>query len=318
MTEALVGLGAMLADLVPARADRDLDGPGRLPRPVVDARPEPVDGVGDDGRLRVGLPVHALGRAALHPDGQLRHPRRHVEGALPRRPHLRRPPARRPGDGDGARLRRLRRDLRLVDRDRGDDDQGRLSVDERSPLFRRARGRHDRRRRNARHPDPAVDHHGHLRDHDQHQHRQAVRGRHPARPGRGGRCSASPCSTSAGATRQAGPRAERASWRERFSAVKGRLGRRRALRHRHGRHLRRRLHGDRGRGHRRVRRVLLRAGAARALAARAARRAGRELAHDGDAVHDPGRRADLRQLHQLHDDAGRPEGLRHATTRSIR
>ena len=74
----------------------------------------------------------------------------------------------------------------------------------------------------------------------------------------------------------------------------------------------------RRRRHRRVRRLLLRAGAARALAARAARRAGRERAHDGDAVHDPGRRADLRQLHQLHDDAGRPEGLRHAATRSIR
>ncbi len=41
--------------------------------------------------------------------------------------HLRRPPARRPGDGDGDRLRRLRRDLRLVDRDLGDDDPCRLS-----------------------------------------------------------------------------------------------------------------------------------------------------------------------------------------------
>ncbi len=39
----------------------------------------------------------------------------------------------------------------------------------------------------------------------------------------------------------------------------GRLGRRRALHHRDGRHLRRRLHGDRRRRHRRVRRVLLRA-----------------------------------------------------------
>ena len=57
-------------------------------------------------------------------------------------PHLRRPSARRPGDGDGARLRRLRRDLRLVDRDRGDDDQGRLSVDARPRLQRRARRRH--------------------------------------------------------------------------------------------------------------------------------------------------------------------------------
>ena len=34
--------------VVPARADRVLDGPDRLPRPVVDARPRPVDGLGDD------------------------------------------------------------------------------------------------------------------------------------------------------------------------------------------------------------------------------------------------------------------------------
>ena len=100
--------------------------------------------------------------------------------------HLRRPPARRPGDGDRARLRRLRRDLRLVDRDRGDDDEGRLPVDARPRLLRRARGRHDLLGRHARHPDSAVDHHGHLRDHDRDQHRQAVRRRHPARAGRDG------------------------------------------------------------------------------------------------------------------------------------
>ena len=53
-------------------------------------------------------------------------------------------------------------------------------------------GRRDRRRRHARHPDPAVDHHGHLRDHDRDQHRQAVRRRHhcPA-------CSRRCCSASA-------------------------------------------------------------------------------------------------------------------------
>ena len=43
-------------------------------------------------------------------------------------------------------------------------------------------GRLDRRRRHARHPDPAVDHHDHLRDHDRDQHRQAVRRRRAARP----------------------------------------------------------------------------------------------------------------------------------------
>ena len=62
-----------------------------------------------------------------------------------------------------------------------------------------------------------------------------------------------------------------------------------------------------------VRRLRLRAGArARSTPRVAARGADRERAHDGDAVHDPGRRADLRQLPQLHDDARRPEGARHA------
>ena len=44
----------------------------------------------------------------------------------------------------------------------------------------------------------------------------------------------------------------------------------------------------------------------------AVRGAGGERAHLGDAVHDPDRRADLRRLHQHHQHAGGPEGLRHA------
>ena len=39
---------------------------------------------------------------------------------------------------------------------------------------------------------------------------------------------------------------------------------------------------------------------------------GRERAHHGDAVHDPDRRDDVRQLRQLHDHARRPEGLDHS------
>ena len=103
----------------------------------------------------------------------------------------------------------------------------------------------------------------------------------------------------------AGPRAERAAWDERLAALKDVWAVALALRHRHGRHLRRRLHGHRGRRHRRVRRLRLRLGTPRALAARAVRGAGRERANDGDAVHDPGRRARLHQLPQLHDDARR-------------
>ena len=58
------------------------------------------------------------------------------------------------------------------------------------PAMKRARllgspvdGRH-RRRRNARHPHSALDHHGDLRRDDRDQHRQAVRGGHLAGPAR--------------------------------------------------------------------------------------------------------------------------------------
>ena len=64
---------------------------------------------------------------------------------------LHRPPARRPGHGDGGRLRRLRRHLRVLDRNRGDDGQGRLSGHARARLlgplvYGRHRWRSGRRR----------------------------------------------------------------------------------------------------------------------------------------------------------------------------
>src|SRR5438046_66551 len=86
----------------------------------------------------------------------------------------------RPGDGDHPRLRGVRRDLRLLDRHRGDLRQGGVSVDEEVRLCRLPVHRRDRGRRHARHPDPALHHHGDLRHHDRDQHRQAVRRRHPA------------------------------------------------------------------------------------------------------------------------------------------
>ena len=84
----------------------------------------------------------------------------------------------------------------------------------------------------------------------------------------------------------------------------------RAVRAGDRRHLRRRLHRDRRRRHRRRRRVPVRAGAPRADLARAVRGAGGKRAHHLDAVHDPDRRAAVRQLRQLHDHAGRPEAVR--------
>ena len=183
MTETLIGLLAHDGAGVPAPADRARHGHGRHRRLRLHARLELGRGLrhGADQGLRDRAQLHAVGGAAVHPDGQLRDARRHVAGAVPRRLRLHRPPARRPGDGHHRRLRRLRRDLRLVDRHRGDLRQGRLSVDEEVRLLRRARDRRDRRRRHARHPDPALHHHGDLRHHDRHQHRQAVRRRHPAR-----------------------------------------------------------------------------------------------------------------------------------------
>jgi hypothetical protein len=65
----------------------------------------------------------------------------------------------------------------------------------------------------------------------------------------------------------------------------------------------------RGRGHRRFGRLLLRAGAPGADGQGAVRGAGGERPHHGDAVHDPDRRDAVLQLRQLHQHAGRPEGL---------
>ncbi len=188
MTEGLVGLLVMMLLVLPARADRAVSmgivGHRRL---RLHARLE-LDGRlrhRPDQALRDRPQLHAVGGAAVHPDGQLRHAGRHVAGAVPRRLRLHRPPARRAGHGHHLGLGRLRRDLRLVDRHRGHLRQGRLSVDEALRLLRPAGRRRDRRRRHARHHDPALDHHGHLRHLHRDQHRQAVRGRrHPRHPGR--------------------------------------------------------------------------------------------------------------------------------------
>ncbi len=136
---------------------------------------------GPDEDLRDGAQLHAVGRAAVHPDGQLRDARRHVAGAVPRRLRLHRPPARRPRHGHGVGVGRLRRHLRLLDRHRGHHGQGGVPVDEALRLLRPARRGHRRRRGHARHHDPAVDHHGDLRRLHRDQHRQAVHGRDPAR-----------------------------------------------------------------------------------------------------------------------------------------
>ena len=110
--------------------------------------------------------------------------RRDGRGAVRDLLRLHRPPARRAGDGDHRRLRRLRRDLRLEPRHRGHHVAGGDAADAQVRLLERARHRLHRRRRHARHPDPAFDRAGAVRHHYQHQHRQAVRRRGAARTGR--------------------------------------------------------------------------------------------------------------------------------------
>ena len=163
-------------------------------------------------------------------------------------------------------------------------------------------GRHHRRRRHARHPDPALDHHGHLRDHDRDQHRQAVRRRRAAGPAWRWSCSASAVQYIVLA--RSGRRAARPS------APAGASGCRRCATSGPVAVLFIVVMGGiyggvftatEGAGIGARRRLLLRAGARRARPADAARGADRQRPHDGDAVRDPGRRADLLELRQLHD-----------------
>ena len=211
-----------------------------------------------DQALRDGTQLHAVGGAVVHPDGQLRHAGRHVAGAVPGRLRLHRPSAGRAGHGHHLGLGRLRRHLRLVHRHRGHLRQGGVSVDEEVRLLRPAGRRRGGGRRHAGHHDPALDHHGHLRHLHRDQHRQALRGRrHPRAFGRdlavrGGAVHdlARPAVGTAGrallvARARAGPQ--------------GRVGGGRALLLRDGRHLRRLLHGHRGRGDGRLRSHDLRA-----------------------------------------------------------
>ena len=106
--------------------------------------------------------------------------------------------------------------------------------------------------------------------HDRDQHRQAVRGRHPA--GHSGDVPAVPRGAMDRVDRSGLGAARRAlDLGAAARGAQGRVGGGDALHRRHGRHLRRRLHGHRRRGDRRLRRALLRAGAPGAHLAHAAR-----------------------------------------------
>ena len=89
--------------------------------------------------------------------------------------------------GGDRRLRRLRRDLRLLARDRRDDGTDRAAGTQAPRLFRRPGDRHAGGRRHARHPDPAIVDPGDLRDPHRAEHRQAVPRRDRAGHSRRGR-----------------------------------------------------------------------------------------------------------------------------------
>ena len=131
------------------------------------------------------LQLHALGDPAVHPDGCAGRAGRPFARSVPGRRGGHRQPSRRDRHGGDRRLHRIRRHLRLVGRDDGDHGPGGAAGAAALWLRRGAGHRHARGRRHAGHPDPAVDHPGHLRDRDRAEHRQAVHGGAGAGPARG-------------------------------------------------------------------------------------------------------------------------------------
>ena len=136
-------------------------------------------------RVRDRAHLQPLGHPDVRADGLHRRRGRPQRGALSRLQRLARPSPRRTGAGDDRRLRRVRRDLRVEPRDRGDDGADRAAGNAPLQVLRQARDRRGRGRRHHRHPDPAQRHHGDLRPADRDQHLGAVprrlRAGHPDR-----------------------------------------------------------------------------------------------------------------------------------------
>ena len=109
--------------------------------------------------------------------------------------------------------------LRFGHRDGSNDVPRRVPVDAQIRLPRRAGKRLGLRRRHAGDPDPAFGDHGHLWDHDQHRHRQAVHRRHPARA-RGDRALFDDGAAPGLARSAAGPRGVRVAWPERLRMLR--------------------------------------------------------------------------------------------------
>ena len=256
----------------------------------------------EDGRPDLDAHGHRL-HVRRHPDvpahGRLRLGVRHEPRIVPRREQFCRALAGRAGAGDDRRLRRLRRDQRLVGRNRRDLRHRRLSRDAAVRLSAILRRRGHRGRRHARRDLSALDGARRLRPHHPAGHRQAVHRRHPSRPARGLNVHAD---HRRDRLDQAGLSARRPAQRlGRTAAVAARrVGRDRSLRLRDRRPLRRPVHADgSGRG-RRMRRLpdLGRAGEAQARGR--ACRAFAGDAHRGCGVHRFDRRAPVRLFPHRH------------------
>ena len=132
--------------------------------------------------------------------------------------------ARRPRPRHHRGLRGLRRDLRLLGRDRRDFRHRRLSGDAGAPLPEIVLHRRDRRRRHAGRDLPALDGAGGLRAHHPAGHRQAVHRRHPARRAGGGDVHGDDLRHRRASGPISCPPGGRASWRERGQALSKSLG----------------------------------------------------------------------------------------------
>ena len=157
-------LGITLRPAWPAGAGDPGCSRSRHPRPVAVGDLFEAAAVAGDGRDRVGhveqLPAgrHPVLRAARRDPAALGHGRAHVQragavGAVA---------ARRADAFQHRGLRDVRGDLRLERRHGGDDRHRRPGRGREARLFRAAVPRHDRRRRHARHPHPALDQHDRL------------------------------------------------------------------------------------------------------------------------------------------------------------
>ena len=163
-----------------ARAGRHGDGPRRRHRLRLPGRRRAG---AEDGRTDLDADGHRLQfrrRADVSADGLVRLDLRHEPRAVPRRQRLPRPFARRARHRHHRGVRRLRGDLRLVGRNRGDVLARRLSGNAPLRLSAVVLDRRHRGRRHARHHDPAVDRARGLRPDHRAGRRQAVRRRRAA------------------------------------------------------------------------------------------------------------------------------------------